>query len=169
MLRKYLRLTLVCLLSFATSASQANETYWLAQVAALARTHSTVHPHLEDPESRTGDVSSITITEGRMVFNGEWCDYSIEKVKPFKMDRLLSDLMEDMGGQKRLDAFLASKLKTSVSEWREELTIKQSNEQVDAAPCKLLQGASIYRGKDELILWDTAYFYRFKIGAAFQY
>ncbi len=169
MLRKHLRFPLVCLLSLATAASQANETYWLSHVAAPVKTPPALHPYLEEPISRTRDVSAITITEGRMVFNGEWCDYPIEKIRPFKVDRLLSDLMDDMGGRKRLDAFLAKKLKTSVNDWRDELTIKQSTKQVDEAPCKLLQGASIFRGKEELILWDTTYFYRFKLGAAFKY
>jgi hypothetical protein len=157
----------ICLLN--SGHSLAEETYWLTHIAAPFKVPSTLHPYLENPASHTGDFSAISVNEGRVVFNGEWCGYSIEKVKPFKMDRLLSDLMDDMGGRKRLDAFLAKKLKTSVNDWRDELTIKQSTKQVEEAPCKLLQGASIYRGRDELILWDTTYFYRFQIGGACKY
>ena len=86
-----------------------------------------------------------------------------------RMDRLLADLIDDMGGRKSLDAFLSNKLKTAIVDWKDELTIKQSTKQIDESPCKLLQGSSIYRGKNELILWDTTYFYRFKLGADFKY
>lgn len=149
--------------------SQAEQTYWLTHIAAPIKPPATIHPYLENPANRTGDVAAITLSSEKIVFNGEWCDYQIEKIKPFKMDRLLADLIDDMGGRKSLDAFLSNKLRTAMVDWKDELTIKQSTKQIDESPCKLLQGSSIYRGKNELVLWDTTYFYRFKLGADFKY
>lgn len=149
--------------------SQAEQTYWLTHIAAPFKPPETIPPYLETPSNRTGDVAAITVSGEKITFNGEWCDYQIEKLKPFKVDRLLADLMDDMGGKKSLETFLSNKLKTNLSDWRDEITIKQSTKQIDEAPCKLLQGSSIYRGKNELVLWDTTYFYRFKLGAEFRY
>lgn len=148
---------------------QAQETYWLTQISTPFELQETIRPYLENPANRTGDVAAITVSSEKIVFNGEWCDYQIEKIKPFKMDRLLADLIDDMGGRKSLDAFLSNKLRTAMVDWKDELTIKQSTKQIDESPCKLLQGSSIYRGKNELVLWDTTYFYRFKLGADFKY
>lgn len=166
---KRLHMTLAWLAYFLGAGCQGQETYWLVQVAAPVKPPAKFHPYLENPANRTGDVAAITVSSEKIVFNGEWCDYQIEKIKPFKMDRLLADLIDDMGGRKSLDAFLSNKLKTAIVDWKDELTIKQSTKQIDESPCKLLQGSSIYRGKNELVLWDTTYFYRFKLGADFKY
>lgn len=147
----------------------AEETYWLESIVAPIKPPSTVYPYLENPTDRTGDVAALTIAGGKILFNGEWCAYEVEKVKPFKIDRLLADLIEDMGGRKEFDNFLSKRLRTSMVDWKKEYFLIQSNVQIDEAPCRLLQGSSIYQGNKELVLWDTTFFYRFKLGEKFKY
>lgn len=147
----------------------AEETYWLVSISAPIKPPANVHPYLEDPADRTGNIAALTIANGKILFNGEWCAYEIEKVQPFKLDRLLADLMDDMGGRKKFDVFLSRRLSTKMADWKREYVLKQSNKQIDEAPCQLLQGSSIYQGNKELVLWDTTFFYRFKLGEKFKY
>lgn len=147
----------------------AEETYWLESISAPIKLPSTVYPYLEKPTDRTGNVAALTIVGGKVLFNGERCACEIEKVKPFKIDRLLADLIGEMGGRKEFDDFLSKRLRTNIFDWKKEYFLIQSNAQIDEAPCRLLQGSSIYQGKKELVLWDTTFFYRFKLGEKFKY
>lgn len=156
-------------LLFLGTSAKAEVTYWLTNVAAPIKAPLGQHPYLEDPSSQEGEVAAITIAGSHVLFNGEWCDYQIEKIKKFRVDRTLSDLIQDIGGSRSFDVFLFKKLKTRLAEWQDEIIVKQSDRGTDEYACKLLQGSSIFRNQNSLILWDTIYFYRFELGRPFRY
>lgn len=147
----------------------ASETYWLTHIAAPFQVQEKIFPNLENPADKTGDVSVITIKNGLIVFNGEWCNYEIEKIMPFIVDRTLSDTIDDFGGLKNFDLFLKKNFKTSVSSWRFEYFVRKSDKYLDSLACQLLQNGSIYRDDKGLIIWDSVYFYRFLLGKDFKY
>jgi hypothetical protein len=149
--------------------SLAQETFWLTTVAAPYKASKEIHPHLENPIDKTGHVSAITIKDKKIIFNGEWCNYNIEKTKPFVIDRTLSDAIDDSGGKNKFDQFMSAKLKTDISKWTQEYFILRSEKYLDNSACQLLQSSSIYRTNTDLIIWDSVFFYKFSLGKKFKY
>jgi hypothetical protein len=149
--------------------SMAQETFWLTIIAAPYKAPKEIYPHLENPMDKTGDVSAITIKDKKIIFNGEWCNYDIEKTKPFVIDRTLSDAIDDSGGKNKFNQFMSAKLKTDISKWTQEYFILRSEKYLDNSACQLLQSSSIYRTNTDLIIWDSVFFYKFSLGKEFKY
>lgn len=76
----------------------------------------------------------------------------------------MADAIDDAGGRQKFNAFLRSKLKTGTRNWIERLEIKRSAKDGYPDICQILMSTSIYRGRNELVLWDTMYFYKFDLG-----
>ena len=150
---------------------EANETFWLANIAAPYKTPKGIFPLLENPADNTGNVSAITLKNSKVIFNGELCNYGIEKVEAFSVDRTLADTVDDAGGKKKFQIFLHTKLKmkTDLANWKQEYTLKRSDQFLDISGCQLLQNSSMYRAGSDLILWNSMFFYRFQLGKEFKY
>jgi len=160
---------LILALGFLGCTSKAEETFWLTIIAAPYKVPKEIHPNLENQADNTGDVSAITIKNGKLIFNGEWCNYAIEKTTPFVIDRTLSDTIDDSGGKSKFNLFMKEKLKTDMNKWTQELVILRSKAYLDKSACQLLQSSSIYRSNTEIIIWDSVFFYKFSLGKDLKY
>ena len=168
-MKNLIHTTLLLIFGLLGCTSNAEETFWLISIAAPYKVPKEMHPHLENPIHKTGDISAITIKKNRILYNGEWCNYEIEKIKKFAVDRTLSDTIDDSGGKNKFDLFLKQKLKTDMSNWDLEYFILRSEKYLDNSACQLLQSSSIYRTNNELIVWDSVFFYKFTLGKDFKY
>jgi hypothetical protein len=168
-MRNITNLVLILVFGLLGCTSKAEETFWLTSIAAPYKVPKEIHPHLENPTDKTGDVSAITIKNNKIIFNGEWCNYDIEKTKPFVIDRTLSDAIDDSGGKNKFNQFMSAKLKTDMSKWTQEYFILRSEKYLDHSACQLLQSSSIYRTSTDLIIWDSVFFYKFSLGKEFKY
>jgi hypothetical protein len=168
-MRNITNLVLILVFGLLGCTSKAEETFWLTSIAAPYKVTKEIHPHLENPTDKTGDVSAITIKNNKIIFNGEWCNYDIEKTKPFVIDRTLSDAIDDSGGKNKFNQFMRAKLKTDMSNWTQEYFILRSEKYLDHSACQLLQSSSIYRTRTDLIIWDSVFFYKFSLGKEFKY
>jgi hypothetical protein len=162
-------LIIIFALGLIACTSKAEETFWLTTIAAPYKVPKEIHPNLENPTDNTGDVSAITIKNGKIMFNGEWCNYDIEKITPFVIDRTLSDAIVDSGGKSKFNRFMNEKLKTDINKWGQEIFILRSDKYLDNSACQLLQSSSIYRDNTDLIVWDSVFFYKFSLGKDFKY
>lgn len=162
-------LALVLVFGLLGCTSKAEETFWLISIAAPYKVPKEIYPHLENPIDKTGDISAITIKNNKIIYNGEWCNYEIEKTKKFTIDRTLSDTIDDSGGKYKFDQFLKLKLKTDINQWNQEYFILRSEKYLTNPACQLLQSGSIYRTTNELIVWDSVFFYKFSLGKDFKY
>lgn len=168
-MKNLLHISLILIIGLLGCTSNAEETFWLTSIAAPYKVPNEMHPHLEDPIHKTGDISAITIKNNKILYNGEWCNYEIEKTKKFSIDRTLSDTIDDSGGRNKFDIFLKQKLKTDLNKWDLEYYIMRSNKYLDNSACQLLQSSAIYRTRSELIIWDSVFFYKFSLGKDFKY
>jgi hypothetical protein len=151
--------------------SMAQETFWLTHISAPYKTPKDMFPYLENPADNTGDVAVITLKDNRIAFNGDMCNYEIEKIKPFYINRVLADTIDESGGEKKFQQFLQFKLKmkSALSSWKQVYFVKRTYVPNDARACQLLQSSSMFRAGPEVILWDTTYFYRFQLGKEFKF
>ena len=46
--------------------------------------------------------------------------------------------------------------------------IKKSDQNIDSEACLLIMNTSIFKGKKEIVLWDTRYFYKFELGEDYE-
>jgi hypothetical protein len=169
LINRLINFSFFLLFGLAGCSSKAEETFWLTHIAAPYKIPEKIYPNLENPADKTGDVSAITIKDNKLIFNGEWCNYDIEKIKPFNIDRTLADTIDDAGGQKKFLAFLQTKLKTDMAKWKTEYFVKRSDKYLDNQACVLLQNGAIYRTSTQLIIWDSVFFYSFALGKDFKY
>lgn len=160
---------ILLLIFLAEGCSSASQTFWLTNISSPDKVPSGYYPYLEDPADKTGDVAALTISDGRLIFNGELCNYDIDRIKKFSINRVLADEIDDVGGEKVFGDFVRLKLKSDFKRWSDQIFLKNSKNFLDNRSCKLLQSSSIYMSGNELILWDTMFFYRFLLGREFKY
>jgi hypothetical protein len=80
------------------------------------------------------------------------------------VSRTLVDIIDGAGGDDKFKRFLKTKLHTNMEQWKTEYFLKVSDKELDNAACELLQNGIIYRSKNELIITDAMFFYRFVLG-----
>jgi hypothetical protein len=146
----------------------AEQTYSLVAIDSPFKLPKDFYPYLERPSDKTGDVSDITIKDNVFYFNGDLCGYEIKSLEDFHVDRVLSDAIDDAGGKQKFLTFLKQKLNSNMSKWKQQYFLKPSNNNAENGGCKLLQRGLIYKADNELIIWDTQFFYRFVLGKDFK-
>lgn len=140
----------------------AQERFDLVRVATPYKLVPKKFPILEDPSDREPDLLTELTVQGNMIsFNRNSCTYEIEKVEKFYIGRALSELIDDAGGEKKFDSFLKLTMRTNIKNWTDIIFLKSSSTNIENNGCRLLQAGIIYRSKNEIIITDTNFFYRF--------
>lgn len=142
-------------------ASDTGRTYSLAIIDTPFKLPKDYYPYIERSSDAIGSVSDITIKDNTFLFNGNLCSYEIKSLEEFRIDRVLADAIDDAGGKQKFLTFVKSKLKSDMANWKQQYFLKASNKDSENGGCKLLQNGFIYQSENELIVWDTQFFYRF--------
>lgn len=145
-----------------SSCLYAQERFDLVRVATPFKLAVKKFPILEDPKDREPDLlTELTVQGNKISFNRNSCTYEIEKIEKFYIGRALSELIDDAGGEKKFDSFLKLTMHTSIKNWTDVIFLKNSSANIDNDGCRLLQAGIIYRSKNEIVITDTNFFYRF--------
>lgn len=150
-------------LSFFTNVRA--ETYWLSRIETPEKiSKKGPFPIVSDPRD-AGYLTAITVKGNTILVNGgDGCGVRIDYARDFYIDRTLSEAIDDAGGMKKFDTFLNRKLKTTISNWKQRLELKEPLTENESDVCQLLNRTTFYKGPKEIILWDTVYFYKFNLG-----
>jgi len=156
--------TLLWLLLTACQSGQA-ETYWLERVETPEKVSKNgPFPIVSDPRD-LGYLTAITIDGDRILMNGgDGCDARVKSIHRFSVGRPLADAIDYAGGQKRFDDFLLRRLRTKLTNWEQSIIVKESDKNIESEVCQLIMRTVVFKGKKELVLWDTTYFYKFELG-----
>ena len=162
---KYTVFSAVLLLLLTACQSGQAETYWLERIETPEKVSKEgPFPIVSDPRD-LGYLTSITIDGDRILMNGnDGCDARVKSIHRFSVGRPLADAIDSAGGQKKFDAFLLRKLKTKMTDWEQTIIVKESDKNIESEACQLIMRAVVFKGRKELVLWDTTYFYKFELG-----
>lgn len=166
--RKYSFVLLIACLTLAACESGQAETYWLERIESPFKAGKGVrNPYVADPRD-AGYLTSITIKDGELLMNGDdGCNAKIDYARQFYVSRALADTIDEAGGRGKFDEFLVRKLKTKIFNWDQRIVVKKSDRNIESEVCQLIMNTSVFKGKKELVLWDTRYFYKFELGEDF--
>lgn len=137
----------------------ADEEFWVTYIDTPYKEYKGEDAYLGTLDNLLEGPNIITIKGNKMILNQNNCEVTIDKIKPFSLNRVLVDMITDAGGDKRFDQFLKQKLHTDKSRWKTEYLVKFPPNKADRA-CAVLQSTMIYRSPNELIITDTGHFYR---------
>lgn len=162
---KYTVLSAISWLLLTACQSGQAETYWLERIETPERVSKEgPFPIVSDPRD-LGYLTAITINGDEILMNGsDGCDARIKSIHKFSIGRPLADAIESAGGSKKFDSFLLRKLKTKMTDWGQTIIVKESNKNIESEACQLIMRALVFKGRKELVLWDTTYFYKFDLG-----
>lgn len=160
----WIEIAVVLFVSVFGGCANAAEYFWLTHIATPFKNVESSYPNVDDPGYAP---TVLTIDDNKIIMNRNGCNVDIEKIVPFTMSRVFLYIVDDAGGDKKFESFLATKLHTNMHEWTLKYVTKVPDKNAGGPGCEILSGM-IFRSENELIITNTTYFLRFAKGTKSQ-